>query len=466
MSFSWCRSVRLCPIIFLIACASCSSEKPNSDAQWKAAYDAGMSAVASGDSRSAAKNFSNSINVLGTREAGEKRAKSSLALAQALFEQDDFHGALKYSKEAMFYFESKWDPLKPASSLDESGMKFLNASLLTARCFNALKHYDEALPLLQRVHNLQKNVVVPLKFNHELIDALSVALKATGRKKEAKQLQDDIKFTASSMPQRNAASVAGLSYIDALSEGKSAYQGGNFEAAEALFKQALLQAKPSGEDSLETAEALLNLGDLYLSRTRYDEARSMLERALSIARHRLGKHDHRLKEYLKRMASVYANTSQWKKAAALDEEALELIFDDEYKSERKVHRSRDLMEALIDIYKKDGQLGKAEKIARRKLKLEEEGYGKTSKKAGVTLGQLAQVLALRRNDRAAQEYFEQSLTVLKMSQKAMARDIAKTQEQYIEFLERRGDKKRAQQVRNEAKSMSDALVDDLAGTGR
>ncbi|MBA3858622.1 MAG: hypothetical protein C0507_17075 [Cyanobacteria bacterium PR.3.49] len=465
---SWQRRIaRLGPIIFLATCASCSSDpKPNSHTQWKAAYDAGMSAVAVGNLSGAEKSFSDSITVLGNGEANEKRAKSCLALAQVLYDQRDLHGALKRSKEAMFYFESKWDPLKPASSLDESGMNFLNSTLLAARSLNSLKHYDEALPLLEHAHALQKNLVVPLKFNHELMDAMRVALKATGRKKEARRLLDDIKYSESSMPQRDPASIAGLSYMEALSEGKSAYQGGNFEAAEALFGQALRQAKHSGADSLEVAEASLHLGDLYLSRKRYDGARTTLERALIIARQRLKKHDHRLKEYLKRLASVYANTSQWKKAAALDEEALELIFEDEYKFERKVHRSRDLMDALIDIYKKDGQLDKAESMARRKLKLEEDGYGKSSRKVGVTLCQLAEVLKIRGNHRGAQQCFEQSLTILKRSKKTMDRDIAEILEQYIKFLDGRGEKKRAQKMREELKAMNDALVDDLAGKRR
>jgi tetratricopeptide (TPR) repeat protein len=472
MKFLRGKTARILPIMFFATCTFCSScsgdiaTKQTTDARWKAAYDAGMAAVSAGDWQAAEKSLSDSIAVLGTREASEKRAKSSLALAQVFFAQHNFQGALVRSKEAMFYFESKWDPLKPASSLDESGMNFLNSSLLTARSFNALKQFDEALPLLERAHSLQKNLIVPVKYNHELTDALRVALAGTGRKKEARQLHDDIKFTESSLPQRDSTSIAGLGFSEAISAGRSAYQGGNFEAAEALFKQAISKAKSIGDETLEMAEASLNLGDLYLSRKRYAEARSILERALTIARKRLAKHDRRLKEYLKRLASVYANTSQWKKAAALDEEALELVFEDEYKLDKKTHRSRDLMDALIDIYKQDGRLGQAESMARRKLKLEEDGYGKTSKKAGMTLCQLGEVLALKKDDREAQECFERSLSILKNSHKTMARDLAETLGQYIKFLERRGDKKRAQAMRDELRSMNDALVDDLAGTGR
>jgi hypothetical protein len=169
---------------------------------------------------------------------------------------------------------------------------------------------------------------------------------------------------------------------------------------------------------------------------------------------------------MKRLASFYANNSQWKKAAALDEEALELIFPEEYKLEKKVHRSRDLMDASIDIYKKDGQLDKAEKIARRKLNLELQGYGKESRKVGITSCQLAEVLVLRKNDKEAGKYFEQSYTVLKDNKKTDPREIGKTVEEFGKFLDRKGDKTRAQKLRDDIKATNAELLDGLAGKDR
>lgn len=192
----------------------------------------------------------------------------------------------------------------------------------------------------------------------------------------------------------------------------------------------------------------------------------MLERALALARKHLEKHDRQLKDYLKRLASFYANNSEWKKAAALDEEALTLIFADEYKKDKHCHRSRVLMEALIEIYKKDGQLDKAEKLARRKLDLEAEGYGKDSRKVGATACQLAQVLALRKNDREAEKYFALSFSLLKSNKNTDPRDMDKTGAEFSNFLEKKGDKVRAQKIRAEVKAMNQEIVDGLAGKDR
>jgi len=464
MSFSLRQATCLLPIIILAACSSEQAKDPNS--RWKSAYDAGLACLAAGDLAGAQTNLSDSIAALGMKEMGEKRARSNLALAGVLFDKRDYQGALIRSREAKFYFESKWDPAKRASSLDESGPHFFNSMLLEGMSLNELKRYDEALPLLQRIQSLEKDVILPVKFHHDSIDALSEALVATGRKSQARMLRDEIMHTASSLPQSDAKSVRSLSYVEALSEGRSAYQGGNFSSAETLFRQAIAKSANQADDSLEMAEALSNLGALYNTQKRYGEARAMLERALSIARKRMDSKDRRLKEYMKRLASVYANLSQWKKAAALDEEALDLIFEDEYKHEKKSHRSRALMDALIDIYTKDGQLSKAEKTARRKLNLEMDAYGKDSRKVGLTYCQLAKVLTLKGDYRQAKDCFEKSLLVLKKSKKTMARDVAEALEAYIECLERMGDKVRAQKMRVELKTMNDALVDDLAGSKR
>ncbi len=124
------------------------------------------------------------------------------------------------------------------------------------------------------------------------------------------------------------------------------------------------------------------------------------------------------------------------------------------------------MDALIDIYKKDGQLDKAEQLARRKLQLELEGYGKDSRKVGVTSCQLAEVLVLRKNDNEAGKYFEQSYTVLKYNNKTEPREIGKTVEEFGKFLDRKGDKKRAQEIRDDIKATNAELLDGLAGKDR
>lgn len=463
------RSVRkltvlLAPIILLTACSDGPVE--TSETQWQKAYDAGLAAQEAGDLSTAEKKLRESIAALGDEKPSQKRATSTLRLASILLDEHDCAAAATSAQEAMVFFESKWNPLKSSSSLDESGPNFLNSMLTLARALNCQRRYSEALPLLERIRSLQSNVIVPLKFHHELTDALRVALVATGNKQEASQLHEEIRSTESTLKESDLDEINRLSFLDALKEGKSAHQGGNFRSAEKLLKHAVEMAKADGNDSLEMAEAMLNLGDVYSSQAKYTDAKPLLEKALTMARKHLAKNDRRLKDYLKRLASFYANNSQWKMAAALDEEALALVFPEEYKQNKRVHRSRDLMDALIEIYKKDGQLDKAEKIARRKLDLELAGYGTDSRKVGVTSCQLAQILILRKNDKEAAKYFEQSFSVLKSNKKADPREIEKTVEEFGKFLDRKGDKTRAQKLRDDMKAMNDELLDGLAGKDR
>lgn len=370
----------LLPLIFLSSCSSEPSQMP--EQEWKKLYDAGLAAQASGDLAGAETNLCKSIKALGEGPPSAQRAKSTLALASVLLAGNKCPNALKRSEEALAYFEAHYDPGKASSSLDDSGPNFLNSLLLVGESLNCLHRYKEALSVLQRTRTMQQRVIVPLKFNHDLNEALRVALSRTGDRAAARGLKDEIRSTESSLDLRGLRDVDSLSFQESLKEGKSAQEGGNLSAAEKLLKHAMGVAKKTKADSLEMAESELALGNLYLLQKRYSEAQPLLEDSLRLARRHLEKKDKGLKEYLKRLASYYANAFEWKKAAALDEEALTLIFSDEMRSDKHAHRSRDIMDALIDIYKSDSRFDKAEKLARQKLALEEDSYGKSSRKAG------------------------------------------------------------------------------------
>jgi tetratricopeptide (TPR) repeat protein len=454
----------LLPIIFLSACSSESLDSP--DLRWKEAYASGTAAHSSGDLKKAEENFRISLAALSGQSPSQKRAESSLALACVLMEKRDCAGALPNAQEAMVFFQGKWSPLKSSSSLDDTGSKYLGSMLLVARALNCQHRYSESLPLLKRIRALQENVIVPVKFNHDLTDALSQALIGSGKEKEAHRLRDDIRFTESSVASTHQIDVGSLTFEEALKEGKSAHQGGNFASAEKLLKHAVDEAKREDEQSMKTAEALLCLGDVQCSKGNYTAARPMMEKALKIARRQLPKDDRALKDYMKRLASLYANQSEWKKAAMLDEEALELIFDDEYKHDKHAHRSRDLMDALIDIYKKDGQLDKAEKMARRKISLEVDAYGKDSRKVGLSYCVLADILGLKKQHKEAEKYFRSSLEILKHSKKTDPRDLNKAFSTYGHYLDQKGDKAGAKRLRDDENALNAELVDGLAGKDR
>lgn len=467
-SFQMIRPGRLAafvlPIILLSACGPDSRETPES--RWKHFYDAGEAAQKSGDIEEAEKNYRDSIAALDGRLPSQNSAESALALSTVLLEKRDCIGALPCAQQALLFFQSKWNPAKPSSSLDDSGVKYLSSMLVVARALNCQHRFAESLPLLRRISALQEKVIVPVKFNHQLSDELRQSLQGIGKGKEAHKLRDAIKFSASSVASEKQIDVLSLGYEDALSEGKSALQGGNFSSAEKLLKHALELASKQDSGSIKSAEALLWLGDLQSSKGNYASARPMLEKALQIARRRLAKNDRDLKDYMKRLASVCANQSDWKRAAALDEEALALIFDDEYKHDKHTHRSRDLMEALIDIYKKDGQLDKAEKIAHRKIALEIDAYGKDSRKVGLSYCLLAEVLALKKNDKQAKRYFQQSLDVLRDSKKTDPRDMSKIFAAYANYLDKTGDKVGAGKLRDEEEALNAELTEGLERDAR
>jgi tetratricopeptide (TPR) repeat protein len=449
------------PIIFLSACSADSGEL--SESRWQQAYESGIAAKDSGDLDKAEENFRASLEALHGQQPTQKTADSNLALASVLLEKHDCAAALPSAQDAMNFFKGKWKPLKASSSLDESGKRYLNSMLVVGRALNCQHRYAESLPLLKRIRTLQEHVIVPVKFNHDLNDALRQALEAVGEDAEARRLREEIRSTESSVASGYLGDVSALRYEDALREGKSALQGGNFASAEKLLQQAVETAKKEDRHSMKTAEALLWLGDLYSSKGRYAVAKPMLEEALSIARKKLPKNDRDLKDYMQRLASVCANQNDWKRAMALDEEALTLIFAEEYGHDRRAHRSRDLMDALIDIYKKAGLLDKAEKMAHRKIAIEEVAYGKDSRKVGVSLCMLAEVMAQKKNFKEAEKYFEQSLEILKNNSKTDPPELSKIFRSYGNYLDKKGDKVRAKKLRDEEDAMNTEFVGDLSG---
>lgn len=454
-------SAFLLPIICLSACGMSGNDDPK--AGWKYSYDCGLAAQNSGDLQKAESCFRDSLAALPPEERSQKSAESSLALAGVLLEKRDCQSALTSAEKAMTFFESQWSPSKSSSSLDDSGTKYLTSMLIAARSLNCQHRYSESLPLLKRISTLQEKVIVPLKFNHELTQALGESLIGLGRREEARKLKQEIKSTESSLASANSSDIITLTAQQALKEGRSALQGGNFSLAEKLLNHALATAQKEDPQSITTAEALLRLGDLQSSRGNYAKAQGLLEKALKMARRRLPKDDRDLKDYMKRLASLYANQSEWKKAAALDEEALTIICKSEEAQDKHMHRSRDVMDALIDIYRKDGQLDKAEKMARRKLALEIDAYGKDSRKVGVTACILAEILELRRNSREAEKYYQLSIDVLKRNSKTDPRDMRKILHAYANFLLKKGDREGAMRLRADEKALNSELVDVLDG---
>lgn len=453
----------LLPIIFLCACSNSSTM--TLEKNWEQAYNAGLAAQEANDLDGAETHYRHALVILRPKKNSYEllRAKTQISLATVLLAKHQCNEAMMKSMFAMRFYEKRWDPTKAASSLDDRGRDYLNATLLHGRTLNCMGLYSQALPFLEKTRSLQKNVIVPVKFNHELTDALREALRATGQKDAAVELAWESKSTASSVANADLKDIEKMTYQQALEEGKSAHLGGNFHAAEKLLKHAVQKGSECGSDSMQLAAALLKLGDLYCAKQRYVEAKPLLERALAIARIKLDTNSRRLKEYINRMASYYANIGDWKKAAALDEEALELIFEKDIRREKQAHNSRDLMEALIGIYKNDKQYEKAEKMARRKLAIEENAYGKGSRKAGVTLAMLAEVLVLERKPKEADAMYRDALDALRKNGGTDPRELRTALESYVKFLDKKGDAAHARKINGELTALNAELVDDFVG---
>ncbi|WP_295559435.1 tetratricopeptide repeat protein [uncultured Hyphomicrobium sp.] len=170
-------------------------------------------------------------------------------------------------------------------------------------------------------------------------------------------------------------------------EGVRLYEAGQYDQAEALYKQSLADfERLSGPDHLDVATSLANLALLYYSTDRGAEAESLWKRSLAIREKELGPEHIDVATSLANLALLYQSQNRaadveplLKRSIAIREKA---IGPDDISIAR-------LLDGLAWAYDSEGRAAETEQLMKRALSIREKEFGKEHAEVGATLYRLA-----------------------------------------------------------------------------
>jgi tRNA A-37 threonylcarbamoyl transferase component Bud32/tetratricopeptide (TPR) repeat protein len=184
---------------------------------------------------------------------------------------------------------------------------------------------------------------------------------------------------------------------------------GELSAAEPHLRRALeLRRRTLGEEHLETARAMNQLGLLEWRHGRPDQAEPLFRRSLELCRRLLGPDDTETLAYEMNVANVYRSQGRYQEAEPLYERNLA--------AKRRVlgaeHSSTlDTMSNLANHYQETGRYDKAEVLHRQALDVWRRNQGEKSPSAVSAMNNLANDLALLGRSEEAAPLMERTLAL-------------------------------------------------------
>jgi CHAT domain-containing protein/Tfp pilus assembly protein PilF len=220
--------------------------------------------------------------------------------------------------------------------------------------------------------------------------------------------------------------------------------------------------KLRGEDHLDLAFALNNLGALYKKKGDYAQAESMLRRALEIREKRLKPDDPAIAQSQNNLASLYADQGDQDRAAQLHQRVLEI--------RKKTLGPEDVLTAqsmnnLASAYQDLGELKQAEPLYESALEIYRKRLGHEHADVAQTLNNLA-VLTLLKGDYAkAEPLYQRALEIRETKLGPRHPLVAKTLDSFAVLCDLKGDVARAIQLRTRGLEIREHHLGIILTTG-
>ena len=187
------------------------------------------------------------------------------------------------------------------------------------------------------------------------------------------------------------------------------YRLGHLEAAEALYREAILAYQTSTpRDDAGLATALNNLAALYHRKRDFEGAEPLYQQALSLRREALGPNHPNVAFSLNELAMLYHSQRRLEDAAALYEESLAI-------EEGLLGASHaDLAPRLTNlavIYRLQGLFNRAEPLFLRALEIQRQTFGEEHPEVAVAINNLAVLYSVMGRFEEAETLYRQALAV-------------------------------------------------------
>jgi tetratricopeptide (TPR) repeat protein/transcriptional regulator with XRE-family HTH domain len=183
---------------------------------------------------------------------------------------------------------------------------------------------------------------------------------------------------------------------------------GKDEKALTLFQRALTICDLYGGEHLGTALVLSNLGLLYVAQRKYEEAKPLLWRALSIREKLLGSDSPDVATIFINLGKLSFDQGEYEQAEQLYQQGLKI--DMTVYGDRHPEVATDLA-ALADLYLEIGKYTRAEPLLQQALEIREELLGPRHVHTADILNLLGWVYQMQRKYEKAQLYLQRALTI-------------------------------------------------------
>jgi len=230
-------------------------------------------------------------------------------------------------------------------------------------------------------------------------------------------------------------------------QGQAAAATGDFKTAEMAYSNALDEARTSGKKDAELAMSLNNLGNLYCSEKKFDDAKPMFEEALNIVKALFGPNHSNVAAELNNLGNCYLGQNNFKESESAYRSALAINqkSTDTQKSllaslvglanvllaEQKGKEAKPIVQQALNyvekhpqqpisdlantyslsanVYLSTGDLNLAEPLLVKATALDEKAFGKNSQQLAVDTSNLATLRQRQGKSSEASKLYQQSL---------------------------------------------------------
>jgi CHAT domain-containing protein/Tfp pilus assembly protein PilF len=274
------------------------------------------------------------------------------------------------------------------------------------RAHQALGRYGEAVGLFRQVlAAFQKNMSPTDPNIAQVLANLATALLLQGNAGEAEKLY---KQALDIRTKQSAESPAVVVLINNL--GNVYKSQARYDDADAQYKRALAMAeKIGGPDNLQVALVLNNLTKVYEDQGRFDEVEAAGKRALAIREGKLGPNHPEVAASLNNLAHVYARQGRYAEADRMFQRAMEIW------EKALGPKHPNLATALINVaavYAEEERLDDAEALYKRALGIREAVFGPSHSDVATVLNNLAQIYESQGRYNDVETYSKRALAIV------------------------------------------------------
>jgi CHAT domain-containing protein/tetratricopeptide (TPR) repeat protein len=187
------------------------------------------------------------------------------------------------------------------------------------------------------------------------------------------------------------------------------HRAGKYDEARSLAERALeIRRKELGPEHLDVAQSLNNLGNIYYDKGDYEKAELLYQQSLALREKRLGPEHHRVAASLNNLALIYYDQGDYEKAEQVHQRVLAILEKTLGAEHPQVANS---LNNLAISYRAKGDYAKAESIQQRVLAIREKTLGPEHPLVAQTLHNLANLYDNKGDSVKAERLYQRALAI-------------------------------------------------------